>query len=157
MDSLTEGGSMECAGVENKWPTRRHLTMPSQSPSPSPFSLVKEGAINLPQQPLEVPTVPCGLQWSPNFSQQHQHQQQTTKPRPVFSPQPSYSNNHQSTPPLPNSEFHLPLSNIDLLVGTMNQRDQYEMDTPLNQPLDTPLPPPPPLLSGARLGAIIVL
>lgn len=31
------------------------------------------------------------------------------------------------------------------------------MDTPLNTGIDLPLPPPPPVLSGGRLGAIIAL
>lgn len=85
----------------------------------------------------------------------------TTQPRTVFAPQASYtirpssSSIPQRQPP--SSEFYLPRSNSDLLVGTVNSRDPYTMETPLNTALDIPLPPPPPLLSGGRLGAIIVL
>lgn len=88
----------------------------------------------------------------------------TTQPRPVFSPQASYTykpsfSSSSSIPQcqLSRSEIYLPRSNSDLFVGAMNSRDPYAMDTPLNNTLDIPLPPPPPLLSGGRLGAIIVL
>lgn len=102
---------------------------------------------------------PLGFQWTSHTTTT------TTKPRPVFSPQTSFSfkqQQQQQPPPfLPPSvsiaDFQFPPSNSDLLVGSMNQRDQFEMDTPLNTPLDTPVPAPPPYLSGARLGAIIVL
>lgn len=85
----------------------------------------------------------------------------TTQPRPVFSPQTScYTYKPSSSIPQrqpSTSEFYLPRSNSDLLIGTMNSRDPYAMETPLNISPDVPLPPPPPLLSGARLGAIIIL
>lgn len=88
----------------------------------------------------------------------------TTQPRPVFSPQASYTYkpSSSSSSSIPQrqpskSEYYLPRSNSDLFVGTMSPRDPFAMDAPLNAPLDIPLPPPPPLLSGARLGAIIIL
>lgn len=109
-----------------------------------------------PSPPLSTPTADPA--WSsPTFGLQTT---QTTEPRPVFSPNNSYSHKPSSSSikrQPSQSDFYVPRSNSDLLVGAVNQRDQYTMDTPLNAPLDTPLPPPPPLLSGGRLGAIIVL
>lgn len=128
---------------ENKWASgsERHFTSSASSPQ-------KEGSLTGPSAPIPPPTLP----WSSNFGLQ------TAEPRPVFSPNSSYIYKPSSIQRQPsNSEFYIPRSNSDLLVGSINQRDQYAMDTPLNVPLETPLPPPPPLLSGGRLGAIILL
>lgn len=78
---------------------------------------------------------------------------QTTQPRPVFSPHSSYKRQ------LPDSshEIYLPPSNSDLLMGSINTRDQSTMTTPLKDPLDDYLPWPPPQVTGPRLGFIIML
>lgn len=94
--------------------------------------------------------------WTSNFGLQTG----TTQPRPVFSTQTSYTYKPSSSIPQrqpSTSEFYMPRSNSDLLVGTIDQRDPYAMETPLTTALDMPLPPPPPVLSGGRLGAIIAL
>lgn len=107
-------------------------------------------------QPTPISKTTGSSSWTPNFGLQTT----TTQPRPVFSPQSSYTYKPFSSLPQRQpftSELYTPRSNSDLLVGTMDQRDPYAMDTPLNTALDNPLPPPPPVLSGGRLGAIIVL
>lgn len=105
---------------------------------------------------------PPNSQWTSNFGlQSTTTTPPTTQHRPVFSPQASYTYKPSSSS-IPRhqasaSEFYLPRHNSDLLIGTMDSRDPYAMETPLNTSLDIALPPPPPLLSGGRLGAIIVL
>ncbi|KAI3394784.1 hypothetical protein diail_2253 [Diaporthe ilicicola] len=76
----------------------------------------------------------------------------TTQPRPVFSPHSSYKR------PMPDStpEIYRPPSNSDLLMGSVDQRDQDTVVTPLRDSLDDCLPPSPPRVSGARLGVIII-
>lgn len=128
---------------ENKWASgsERHFTSSSTSPR-------KDDPLTGPSPPIPKTASP----WSSDFGLQ------TAEPRPVFSPNNSYTYKPSSIQRQPShSEFYVPRSNSDLLVGSINQRDQYAMDTPLAVPLDTPLPPPPPLLSGGRLGAIILL
>lgn len=141
---------------ENKWAASEgaghftgHFTTSSEAR--------RDKTLTGPSPPLPLPTTASPLTSSSAFGLQTA---QTTEPRPVFSLHNSYA--HQpSTSSIKrqpaHTEFYVPRSNSDLLVGSMNQRDQYTMDTPLNAPSDTPLPPSPPLLSGGRLGAIIIL
>lgn len=96
---------------------------------------------------LLASTTPLGSPWP------SQNGLETTQPRPILFPQDSYKR------PLPysTSELHLPPSNSNLIIGSINQRDQYTMSTPLNTPLDADLPLPPPQVSSGRLGAIITV
>lgn len=139
---------------ENIRERERHLT---RYPTTSTTSIAKE--MNLTGGPSSMP--PSSSPWVSNFGLQMTSTTTTTsQPRPVFSPQTSYSYKPSSTSierQPSNYEFYLPRSNSDLLVGAMNQRDQYAMETHLNTPFDGPVPPPPPLLSGGRLAAIIIL
>lgn len=131
---------------ENRWtggPTGNFTA------SPSSPAYKKEATLVGRSPPNSMTASP----WSSNFGLQT-----TTEPRPVFSPNTSYSYRPSALQRQPShSDFYIPQSNSDFLMGSLNQRDQYAMDTPLNTPLDTPLPPPPPLLSGGRLGAITIL
>lgn len=134
-----DGGPFE----DKRWITTR------QCPSvPSPNSRAKK------DQTMDVPSYPKSPSTSPWPGQSHIGLQ-TTKPRPVFSPSPHTS--FKRSLPNSTSEMHLVPSNSDLLIGSLNQRDQYTMETPLNNPMETDLPPPPPQVSSGRLGAIIVV
>lgn len=142
---------------ENKWTGDRHFTTSS-------VSLKKDAARAALDSPKPTPTLPAmtsNAPWVSNFGlQRGATPTSTTTPRPVFNPVSSYTYKPSSSIPQrqpSTSEFYMPRSNSDLLVGTMDQRDPYAMETPLNIARDNPLPPPPPLLSGGRLGAIIVL
>lgn len=130
---------------ENRWtggPTANFTA------SFSPACRKQEATLTRQSPPFHTKASP----WNSSFGLQ------TTEPRPVFSPHSSFSYKPSSLQRQPsNSDFYIPRSNNDLIMGSMDQRDQYAMDTPLNTPLDTPLPPPPPLLSGGRLGAITIL
>ena len=78
---------------------------------------------------------------------------QTTQPRPVFSPHSSYKRHLLDS----TCDVYLPPSHSDLSMGLMNSRDQNSMTTPLKDPPEDSLPPPPPQVNGARLGFIIML
>lgn len=139
--------------VESLWTSRRHFTT-------SGCLLEKEKSSTSLQNGQPSKMTPSGTHWPSNCNLPQNQQMVTTKPRPVFSPQTSYSFKQQPLIPPPSvsiTEVRFPTSNSDFLVGSINQRDQFDMDTPLNTPSNTPLPLPPPCLSGARLGAIIVL
>lgn len=103
---------------------------------------------------MAVPILPIAPSTS-SWPTQPQLGLHSTKPRSVTSP-PAHDSSKRSLP-TSISEMNLPPSNSDLLVGSLNQRDQYTMSSRLNNPVETELPPPPPQVSSGRLGAIIVV
>lgn len=165
MGRLAQGGQ---PAHEVRWAGDRHLTT---SPTSNPLELRKEAALAaMASSPTSTsrpaptsistsqqPTPDSSPAWTSNFGLQTTT---TAQPRPVFSPQASYSYRPSSSLPRRQpsaSETYMPQSNSDLLVGTMDQRDPYAMETPLTTGLDIPVAPPPPHLSGGRLGAIILV
>lgn len=133
-------GSNEQALVNRKWVHKRPYTsIPSQEN-------LNAAAFYTTTSPPPRPSTSTSP-WHPKVGRQ------TTQPRPVFSPHSSYKRHiHSST-----CEFYPPPSKSDLTMGSMNSRDQNSLTTPLKDPLEDRLPPPPPLVNGARLGFIIML
>lgn len=126
--------------VSRKWVHKRPYTS-----IPSKENLSAEA-----NYPTMSPPLPPSSSTSPWRSQVGL---QTSQPRPVFSPHSSYKRH------LPDStcDVYLPPSHSDLSMGSMNSRDQNSMTTPLKDPLEDHLPPPPPQVNSARLGFIIML
>lgn len=129
--------------VNRKWIHKRPYTSIS-----SKENRYADALYTTPSPPPPPPPPPSSTsQWHSKIGLQ------TTQPRPVFSPHSSYKHS------MPDStyEIYLPPSSNDLPMGSMNPRDQSTMTTPLKDSLEDCLPPPPPQVTGARLGFIIML
>lgn len=137
---VSMGGSSDQALVNRKWVHKRPYTS-----IPSKENLTAGAYYTTMSPPLPPPASTSPWQSRVGL--------QTTQPRPVFSPHSSYRRH------LPDStcEGYPPPPNSDLSMASMNLRDQNSMTTPLKDSFDDHLPPPPPLVNGARLGFIIVL
>lgn len=130
--------------VNRKWVHKRPYTSISSKENRVTEALYSTPSPPPPQQVSPTSTSPWHTQVG----------LQTTQPRPVFSPHSSYKH---SIPDSAAYETYLPPSHSDLSMGSMNPRDQNTMTTPLKDSLEDDLPPPPPQVSGARLGFIIML
>lgn len=102
-------------------------------------------------QAMDRPThsIPSSLgsPWQPHLDLQ------TTRPRAIFPPHGSLKRSF----PTSTSELRHAPSNSDLLVASIDQRDQYTMTTPLNTCMGLDLPRMPPQISSGRLGAITIV
>lgn len=134
------GGSSDQALVNRKWVHKRPYTsIPSKED-------LNAGAYYTTMSPTLQPSASMSP-WQSKVGLQ------TTQPRPVFSPHSSYKRHLPDS----TSEAYPPPPSSDLPMASINPRDQSSMKTPLKDSFGDHLPPPPPLVSGARLGFIIML